>query len=200
MRLGNLLAQQDTTLVDVMSDIRVFLNIAMIGLLAMIAVAGIILAIWIAIRLAKAEDDGKRKEAKAQLVWAIVGVLAAIVIAVIIPVMFNGLSGVNERILDALDDYALTPAEAFLARQVGELVFAIGDGVAIILQMGALVGVALGVYIAMKLVTATDDSKRKQAKQQLLWTIVGVFGAIIIAQLINTVMYELALGMMREEF
>jgi len=46
-------------------------------------------AIWVGFKLASAEDEGKRKEAKKQLLWSIIAVVAVIVLAVIIFVMIE---------------------------------------------------------------------------------------------------------------
>ena len=58
-------------------------------ILGLLAIGGIVLAVWIGFRLASAEDEGKRKEAKKQLLWAIVAIFG---IAVLI-LVFNLLIG-----------------------------------------------------------------------------------------------------------
>jgi len=50
----------------------------------------------------------------------------------------------------------------------------------------AVVGVAI--YIGFKMATATDDSKRKDAKKQLIYAIVGVAGVIILIILWSTIL------------
>ena len=50
-------------------------------ILTVLAGLGVLLAIWIGVRLATAQDESKRKEAKAQLIWAIIAII--IIIAVI---------------------------------------------------------------------------------------------------------------------
>lgn len=44
-------------------------------ILTVLAGLGTILAIWLGVRLATAQDESKRKEAKAQLVWAIIAIV-----------------------------------------------------------------------------------------------------------------------------
>ena len=44
-------------------------------ILTTLAGLGTLLAIWIGVRLATAQDESKRKEAKAQLIWAILAVV-----------------------------------------------------------------------------------------------------------------------------
>jgi len=53
-------------------------------ILTVIAALGGLFAIWLGVRLAMAQDESKRKEAKAQLIYAII---AVVVIAAIITIM-----------------------------------------------------------------------------------------------------------------
>ena len=52
-------------------------------LLAVVGVAAVAFMIWIGFRLAKAEDEGKRKEAKKQLLWTLVAVIAVVLLVTI---------------------------------------------------------------------------------------------------------------------
>jgi len=47
-------------------------------ILAVIAGLGVLFAIWLGVRLATAQDESKRKEAKAQLIWALIAVVLVI--------------------------------------------------------------------------------------------------------------------------
>jgi len=53
-------------------------------ILLVVASLGGIFAIWVGVRLATAQDESKRKEAKAQLIWAII---AIVIVAAIIGIM-----------------------------------------------------------------------------------------------------------------
>ena len=195
MGLGNLLADTEIhvpALHNFLGVVRGSLNVAMIAVLAILILAGIIFAVWLAIRLGKAEDDGKRKEAKNQMIWAIIGVLAAVLITVLLLTVFDEMSymGLSPEITYALNQQG----DQLLVDEVVWVLNAIMEFIGIIFQLAALVAVGFGVYIAYRLATASDDSKRKQAKQQLLWTIVGVFGAIVLAAIINQVFTSLVVN------
>ena len=59
-----------------------------------IVTAGIvILAIFIAFKFFTAEDDGKRKNAKAQLIYAIIGIVVLIALLIFIPSIKNAITG-----------------------------------------------------------------------------------------------------------
>ena len=67
-------------LVDVMTTIRNY-SYWILGALSLI---GIFFAIWVGFNLAKAEDEGKRKEAKKQLLWTLVAVIGIVLIIAIL--------------------------------------------------------------------------------------------------------------------
>ena len=84
--MRNMLAETPTGNVgDVLAEINRFTN----PILGVLLGLGVLLAIWIGVRLATAQDESKRKEAKAQLIWAIIAVF---IVAMAIAVM-NVLAG-----------------------------------------------------------------------------------------------------------
>ena len=64
-------------------------------ILTVLAGLGTIFAIWLGVRLATAQDESKRKEAKAQLVWAI---LAVVIIVGIIGIFGAVLAATSPRV------------------------------------------------------------------------------------------------------
>jgi len=77
---GELLAR--ATPGAVTTTVSLIQNIA-ISLLAIVGVIAVGVALWIAFRLATAEDQGKRKEAKKQLLWAGIAIVGIILLMVI---------------------------------------------------------------------------------------------------------------------
>ena len=71
-KLGNMLSEglTPTPAAEVIAAIRPWVT----PILGVLLGLGILLAIWIGVRLATAQDESKRKEAKAQLIWAIIAV------------------------------------------------------------------------------------------------------------------------------
>jgi len=79
--MWNLLANE-----EVNTDIQTLANTIngiVFALLGLIAVGVIILAVWIGFKMATATDDSKRKDAKMQLIYCVVGVIAVILIIVL---------------------------------------------------------------------------------------------------------------------
>jgi len=64
-------------------------------ILTVLAGLGVLLAVWLGVRLATAQDESKRKEAKAQLVWALIAVVLVISIIVIFRVILAAVGGVR---------------------------------------------------------------------------------------------------------
>ena len=68
---------------DINTNVLRIVSIIQNILLAFFVLVGIIVvgvALWIAFRLATAEDETKRKDAKKQLLWACIGLLGVVVL------------------------------------------------------------------------------------------------------------------------
>jgi len=82
--MWNLLANED------ISALANTINGIVFALLGLIAVGVIILAVWIGFKMATATDDSKRKDAKMQLIYCVVGVIAVILIIVLWQTVIRG--------------------------------------------------------------------------------------------------------------
>ena len=80
--LGGMLGATTPPPPAVTSTIGIIQGIA-IALLALVGIVVVGVALWIAFRLATAEDQGKRKEAKKQLLWAAIGIVGIAILMVI---------------------------------------------------------------------------------------------------------------------
>ena len=182
MGLGNLMVAGNpaapTIQHVVQTQIVPVINAMMVALLFIIFLAAIIWTVWLVLRLAKAEDEGKRKEAKNGLIWSIIGIAGSIIVLIILTQVFN---------------------PAFFARTTPQTGVAavnqvLNDVVAIIQVIVMLVPFVMAlivIWIASRFMLATDESKRKQAKQMLIWAIIGVLCALILVNLIAAGMAQL---------
>jgi len=57
-------------------------------LLIVIGAMGAIFAIWLGVRLAIAQDESKRKEAKSQLIWSLIAVVIVFAVIAIVTTVF----------------------------------------------------------------------------------------------------------------
>ena len=146
------------------------------GIIIVGAACLLVYAVYIAFKLAKAEDDGKRKEAKNHLMWAIIGLVAAITLVGLINTVLTGT-------VIPTDDSGQKEVDAVLAivKEIIEAVF----------NLSGLAAAVFAGFIAYKLITANDDGKRKQAKLQLVWTLVAIIGIYALQGLISYVLTEL---------
>ena len=133
-------------------------------------------AIYVGIKFGTAEDDGKRKEAKSQLIYSIIGIVSIAIVYGILHVAIPLLKIVSDPV---------SPD-----RPKGEVVIGLGNTYhAIFLLVNAVVdifasfAVLFALYIGWKLMSAEGDQKRKDAKMQLIYTIIG----ILIIVFLNTV-------------
>jgi len=67
------------------------IQIVMTSLLALLGMAAIVFAIYVGFRLASAEDEGKRKEAKKQLLWTIIAVIAVVLLIVVFSILIGNI-------------------------------------------------------------------------------------------------------------
>jgi uncharacterized membrane protein len=148
------------------------------AILVLIMIAAIGFAIWVGIRLAKAEDEGKRKEAKQQLLWSLIAAVAAIVLLILM-----------NFILDEYMNYSnpYDGDQGVLGEQIGILIGLIVSAFNALLNIASIIAVLFAVYIASKLALAQDEGKRKEAKKQLLWTLIAVVGTFMLAAIIQSV-------------
>ena len=164
------------------SSVKVPLNYAMVGLLAVIGVAAIGYAIYVAFRLASAEDEGKRKEAKQHLLWSIIAIVAAVVIFVLIQTVFSGVmfTGLDKKI-------AANEEAGVIVSAVNSLVGTIFEAMGALVSLVSFAAGIFAIYIGIKLATAEEDSKRKEAKKQMVWTVVAIGAAIALVVILNSV-------------
>jgi len=86
MNLFNLLAASDPYLgyvEDSVSHVVTIINIVMNTLMGLFSALAFLFLIYIGFRLAKAEDESKRKEAKKQMIYTIVAIVGVIVLIVL---------------------------------------------------------------------------------------------------------------------
>ncbi|MCL2846464.1 MAG: hypothetical protein FWE38_02115 [Firmicutes bacterium] len=69
-------------------------------LLGLLGMAALVFAIYIGFKLASAEDEGKRKEAKKQLLWTIIAVIAVVLLIVIFNILIGAISNEGSEITD----------------------------------------------------------------------------------------------------
>jgi heme/copper-type cytochrome/quinol oxidase subunit 2 len=135
-------------------------------------------AVYVGFKLASAEEDGKRKEAKNQLIYSIIGIISIVMIAVILRAVvpklgvgtWTGLEGGAEGV--STMQTVLTNIQGIITP---------------VLELVADAGIVFAVYIGWNLMKAEDDGKRKQAKMQLIYTIIGVVSIVLLNVIVSGV-------------
>lgn len=173
----------ESQMMQVIYKVVDYVGIATSIFLALCAAVVIFFAIYVGFRLAKAEDDGKRKDAKDQLIYAIIGVIGIAVIAAllkgVIPMVGKAVSSEKSSISGEVGDGVSKALEAIRAL------------VPAILDVVAAAGVIFSVWVGWKLMSAEDDGKRKQAKTQLIYVFVGVIAICVISLVATLILNSL---------
>ena len=171
--------QFNNFLVQVTEPIRII----RIGILFLVTFLAVGFAIWVGIKLAKAEDEGKRKEAKQQLLWALVAAIGAVLMLVIFEFALQGYRTFNN------DSFG---GDGPLADEIGKLIALITTAFTTLLDIAGIIAILFAIYIASKLALAQDEGKRKEAKKQLLWTLIAVAAVFVLAATIQSVVGAMA--------
>jgi len=166
--LGSDNSQQAVT--DIAGEIKKYIGYITMAILVACGLLIIVYAVYIGFRLAKAEDDNTRKQAKAQLIYAIIGIVGIAVITIIIQTVIPMLNK---------DRYTNTNAGGDIPG-VDQVLSTISDVVSIILEIVATCAVVFAIYVGWQLMKAEDDNKRKQAKTQLLYTVIAAVAVVLI--------------------
>ena len=178
--IGRLLGAQPGV-TGIMTDIENYVKIANLVFWALCGVGLTLFAIYIGFRMAKAEDAQKQKQAKEQLIYSIIGLIACVAIAglmnIVVPKSATTVQlaseGVRADFFVAVNTGLYVPIQRIVA------------GVTSIISM--LVGM-FAVYIGFQLMKAEDESKRTNAKKQLFWAVCGVIGCVILQVLAKEVL------------
>jgi len=173
----------DAAFTQITGDIKKYLGYVVVGIIGLIGLVAVVFAIYVAFRLAKAEDEGKRKEAKNQLIWSIIGIISAILIFTLIQTVFSQF--LNPTTPNSVGDDTVGQA-------INTVLAAVANIVGIIMNMGTIAGALFGIYIAFRLATAQDEGKRKQAKAQLMWTLIAIIAVIVLNSLIGQILGSLS--------
>lgn len=88
--LRNLMS--NNTLQDTVSSIKSSVNTVVTAVMGLLSLGAVIVAIMLAYKFFTATDEGKRKNAKMQLIYAIIAVIALVLFTVIVPPIITKLT------------------------------------------------------------------------------------------------------------
>jgi len=165
----------ELSVADVASTVNQYVGVAVAIVLGLLAAVVVFYAIYIGFRMAKAEDDAKRKEAKGHLIYAILGVVAIALIIVVLQAVLPLLSpSIDEDITDI--------------EGLDEVMIAINEFLQAAMQLIAALATMFAVWIGWKFISAETDEKRKNAKMQLIYTCLGVIGVVLLVVIAGAIL------------
>jgi heme/copper-type cytochrome/quinol oxidase subunit 2 len=171
--IGGLMGADDASITAVTGKISSFISILNIFVMGMAALIMVCYAVWIGFKFMKAEDDGKRKEAKTHLIYCVIGFVSMSAMALVFGLLnvgsFDASMGNEITGLQEIYDITNQVVSAFL---------------------GAITSLAtmFALYVGWKFVAADDESKRKNAKTQLIYTFIGIVAIFGIRAIAMTVL------------
>jgi len=155
-------------------------RIASTVILALAGTMALLYAMYVGWKFAKAQDDAQRKEAKMKLVYSLVGVLSIAILVLLFNTVFQSFTTVN---VSGGNIDAVPGATATLVH--------VNHFVNAIIMVLTTAAVVFAVWLGWQLMKAEDDAKRKQAKAQLLYTLIGVIAIILVNLVITAVLDQL---------
>jgi prolipoprotein diacylglyceryltransferase len=138
---------------------------ASVVILSFVGLFGVIYAVYVGFKMANANDDTKRNQAKNHLLYAIIGVVATALIASV-------LFGVIPMLEGLTSGMSATELEKNAVLKKDWIMFGLlAKG---ILSVLTNVSVLFGTWVGWQLVKAETDEKRIQAKKQILFTALAI--------------------------
>jgi heme/copper-type cytochrome/quinol oxidase subunit 2 len=175
---------------DTIELIAQYVNYFCVFILVACGILATFFAVYVGFKLASAEEEGKRKEAKNQLIYSIIGVIGIIIVAVLIQDIVKELKINGLWVSELGSDKGV---DAGLALAVNKIMVQIEYVVKGVLSLLATAGVVFAVYVGWNLMKAEEEGKRKQAKMQLVYTVVGVVAIV----LLNVLSAEIILALVQ---
>jgi len=177
--------------VEFIDAVNPYIHTATLVVLVCIACLGVIWGIWVGIRLAMAEDEGKRIEAKKQIMWSLIAILVVATMYVLLSTLLHPTTGVFSdkpkiEIIEDPDNPDPVVGEA------AAVVKAISAAIDAVLRLLVVFALLYAIYLGFRLATASDEGKRREAKLQVFWTLVAVVIALALAMIITNVMLSVA--------
>ena len=177
---SNLIGAETTT--TVLRRIENGITWASTSILIICASLVVFYAAWVGFNMAKASDEGKRTQAKTQLIYSIIGIVAIIVLAVMIRAVVPLLAtGGTASATQAHANLGLGGLQAIVTA---------------VLNILASCATVFALWLGWNLMSAEDEGKRKNAKMQLMYTI----GGIVAVLLINMIATAVIDGLIRGQF
>lgn len=91
--MRNLFPMKDSADTTSLDGIIKTINTVISSAVGIVTAGVVILAVFIAYKFFTAEDDGKRKNAKQQLIYAIIGIVVLIALLIFVPTITEAIEG-----------------------------------------------------------------------------------------------------------
>lgn len=170
-------------------SVKPILETATLVVLGIIASLGTVFGLYVGFKLARAEDEGRRREAKQQLLWSILATIVVVTIFVLLSTLLNPDTG----IFSGRAPITITnPEGEIVVEEAIKIIAVIDRAVDALLSLFSIGAMLFAIYLGIRLAMAEDENKRKEAKAQVFWTLIAVIIALSLAVIISQVMITVA--------
>jgi Na+-driven multidrug efflux pump len=163
------------------ADIKMFVDSLFSFFVIIVMILAIFYAIYLGYRLARAEDDGKRKEAKQQLLWVLIGAVSAGVVFTLCVTI------VNSQVRN-MQMYGLYDDGSELVAVINSMLVILYSSLDLIAHLFTIGATVFAIYLISRFIKAADDGKRKEAKKQLLWTFIAILCVIMVIAILPMIL------------
>jgi len=145
----------------------------------------VIYSIYIGIKFFMAKDDGARANAKSQLIYALIGAMSVTMVIMVtrwaIPregTVLGPAGGVN-----SIQSFPWQSGVAHPVRTTYAALLTVTNSILDIVFSGTVI---FGIYIGWQFMRAEDEGKRKNAKNQLFYTVLGCVAVVLLIFITST--------------
>ncbi|MDR0975926.1 MAG: pilin [Christensenellaceae bacterium] len=166
-------------------------------IIGLMGAAAVFFAIWMGYRFATADTEEKRKNEKAHLFYALFGVVVVVGLIVIWTRFSDQLVAMqtaqNEKVINGAEKAAGTLGLSN-PQSLIDFIKIITYVAQWLIGLLGIAAVIFAVYVGIKFFVADEEEKRKNAKMQFVYSIVGMFAALAIIILYNTLILDWMFG------
>lgn len=176
------------TFITFIDSVKPHLEMATIVVLGIVGGLSTIFALYVGFRLARAEDEGKRREAKQQLLWSIMATIVVATMFVLLTTLLNPDTGVFKGAGITISN----PEGDIVIEEAVKIVAVVDRAINALLSLFSIGAMLFALYLGVRLAMAEDEGKRKEAKAQVFWTVIAVIVALSLSVIISQVMIQIA--------
>jgi Na+/proline symporter len=160
-----------------------YINTISLAIVAMFALALLVYAVQIGIKMGMASDDAKRNNARAQLIYALMGLIVISIVAAVAALAIPNSFNPDKNILNAINEIEDSNTKDEYKVVYSTLLAVVKT----VLAAASSCVKVFAIYVGWQFIKAEDEKRRTDAKWHLVYSLVGI--CVIIA--LEGIVYKL---------